>query len=198
MNNFPQSALKHPLLLVALWISLLVPAHATAAEREHGAHVHGVGALNAAVDGPTVEIEFESPGANIVGFEHAAKTDADRRAIANATATLKAGDKLFAFPAAAGCRLTESKVEAPSLDDHNKHGHDKHGHGHDKHGKGEEAHSEFHAHYQYRCDRPADLTHIDINIFRLFPATEELKVQAISPRGQRAQTLTSKAPRLMF
>ena len=79
---------------------------------------------------------------------------------------------------------------------HDKHDHDKHGH--DKHAKDDEAHSEFHAMYRFRCNRPAHLTYIDIHIFRQFPATRELKVQSISPHGQRAQTLTSDAAKLMF
>ena len=212
MKNNRQPANKHPLFIVVLGCTLLAWAStATAADREHGAHVHGVGTLNVAVDGPSVEIEFESPGANIVGFEHAAKLDKDQRAIKTATAALTSGEKLFTFPKAAGCRLMHAEVEAPPMDEpvkhghdkhaHDKHAHDKHGHdkhGHDKHGKDDEAHSEFHALYRFRCNRPAHLTYIDIHIFRQFPATRELKVQSISPHGQRAQTLTSAAAKLMF
>lgn len=192
MTICPRSATKHSVFLVVLATVLCAWALTVgAAEREHGSHVHGVGNLNVAIDGTTVEIEFESPGANIVGFEHAAKTAKDRATIEKAAAGLKAGDKLFAFPEAAECRLTDAEVETPDTHDHDKHAHE-------KTGASDDAHSEFDAHYRYRCDQPARLTHIDVNVFRLFPATRTLEVQAISPRGQHAQTLTPTAPRLTF
>ena len=70
-------------LLLALPFALLPLAIAHAADEhdhEHGslgAHEHGVGRLNAALDGQTLELELESPAMNLVGFEHAATTDAD-------------------------------------------------------------------------------------------------------------------------
>ncbi|MEX5543051.1 ZrgA family zinc uptake protein, partial [Pseudomonas poae] len=70
-------------LLLALPFALLPLAVAHAHEdhdHEHGslgAHEHGVGRLNAVLDGQTLELELESPAMNLVGFEHLATTAAD-------------------------------------------------------------------------------------------------------------------------
>ena len=85
---------------------------AWAAERQHGAHEHGVGQLNVAVEGEEVEIELVAPGADIVGFEHEAESDADKAAIAEATEVLADGNALFIFPAEAECKLEEAEVES--------------------------------------------------------------------------------------
>lgn len=71
-------------LLLALPFALLPLAIAHAAdehdhdhEHEHGslgAHEHGVGRLNAVLDGQALELEFDSPAMNLVGFEHQATT----------------------------------------------------------------------------------------------------------------------------
>ena len=85
----------------------------SAAAEEHrqlGAHVHGHGRLNIAIEDKTVSIELEAPGADIVGFEHEAATRAQRAAIEKAKATLAAGLSLFTPAAAAGCTQNASKV----------------------------------------------------------------------------------------
>ncbi|MGI9423429.1 MAG: ZrgA family zinc uptake protein, partial [Hyphomicrobiaceae bacterium] len=46
---------------------------ALAADEQHrqlGAHEHGHGAFNVAIDGRRVSMELEAPGADIVAFEH--------------------------------------------------------------------------------------------------------------------------------
>ena len=55
------------------------------AHRELGAHVHGIGALNIAVQGAEVAMELHVPGSDIVGFEHEAETAEDKAALAEET-----------------------------------------------------------------------------------------------------------------
>jgi Protein of unknown function (DUF2796) len=172
----------------------LAAGAATAAEREQGAHVHGMGHLDVAVEGGTVDLRLELPGADIVGFEHAAASAEDKAAVANAVAVLKAGAALFAFPAAAQCRLEMAEVESALVDD---------GHGEPKHGETkaelkEAAHAEFHVHYRFRCGRPASLSHVDVKIFEKFPRARELAAQTITGRGQSARQLTPASARLTF
>lgn len=187
----------------ALLAGLFVAANpASAAEREHGPHEHGVGQLSLAVEGNTVEIEITAPGADIVGFEHAAETEADRAALAAAAARLKDAIALFRFPSKADCRLEEAEVHSALLD--GAHGHEKghaheKGHDHDKaHGHGAEAHAEFRAHYHFRCADPAALSHVDLGYFTAFPAARELEARTITAKGQGAQELTADRPRLTF
>ena len=203
------------ILLIAAALLPILGGAALAAERGHGAHVHGVGQLNLVVEGRVVAIELISPGANIVGFEHEAKSPEDRASVDEAVAILEDGASLFAFPAAAGCRLEEADVQSVLMEDgqaehegedqdHADHDHGDHDHGDHDHGDHEhadhenEAHAEFHVRYRFDCDDPSALSHVDVKLFERFPATEELDVQAVSPGGQSAAELTAAATRLTF
>ena len=48
-------------------------------KHHHKAHVHGVAHLNVALEDNELYIEFISPAANIVGFEHQPKTEKTKR-----------------------------------------------------------------------------------------------------------------------
>lgn len=115
--------MKQTFSLIAL--AAAFPAFAEDA-RELDAHEHGVGTLNIAIDGTTVAMAFEAPGADIVGFEYAAESDADLAAIDAAVATLGAPLELFVMPDAAGCTVVETVAELES-----EGGHDDHGEEHD-------------------------------------------------------------------
>lgn len=135
--------------LVTLLSGSLVSAAALAGEsRSLGAHEHGVGHFNLAIEGSEIAMELEAPGADIVGFEHAAKSEADRAAIEDAEARLADAISLFVLPAAAGCSLASAEValigDHDHDDDHDQddHGHDDHAH--DNHGHDEHAHNDDH------------------------------------------------------
>ncbi|MGE8148666.1 DUF2796 domain-containing protein [Pseudomonas frederiksbergensis] len=189
-------------LLLALPFALLPLAVAYAAnEPEHGslgAHEHGVGRLNAALDGQTLELELESPAMNLVGFEHVATTDADKAKVAAAKAKLENPLALFNLPKAAGCKVATQELESPLFGDkpdadhdHDEADKDGHEHHHD--------HSEIHAHYQFSCSAPGALKTLDLTtIFNTFPATQKIQVQLISPSGQQGVEVTSKAAALKF
>ncbi|MBK5399111.1 DUF2796 domain-containing protein [Pseudomonas sp. TH39(2020)] len=189
-------------LLLALPFALLPLAVAHAVDEhdhEHGslgAHEHGVGRLNAALDGQTLELELESPAMNLVGFEHAATTDADKAKVAAVRAQLEKPLVLFNLPKAAGCVVATQELESPLFGD--KPGADD---DHDEVANGEHHHdhSEIHAHYQFSCSAPGALKTLDLaNIFNTFPATQKIQVQLISPSGQQGVEVTAKAAALKF
>ncbi|PWK32534.1 DUF2796 domain-containing protein [Pseudomonas sp. OV226] len=193
-------------LLLALPFALLPLAAAHAAEEhdhEHGslgAHEHGVARLNAALDGQTLELELESPAMNLVGFEHAATTDADKAKVAAARAQLEKPLALFNLPKAAGCVVAMQELESPLFgdkpdadDDHDEDETDKDGHEH------HHDHSEIHAHYQFTCAAPGALKNLDLaTIFNTFPATQKIQVQLISPSGQQGVEVTAKTAALKY
>ncbi len=200
-------------LLLALPFALLPQAIAQAAEvhdheHEHGslgAHEHGVGRLNAALDGQTLELELESPAMNLVGFEHVASTDADKAKVAAARAQLEKPLVLFSLPKAANCVVSQQELKSPlfgdkpDADDHD----DDDDHATDGKGLAAEEHhhdhSEIHAHYQFTCAAPGALKTLDLSqVFTTFPATQKIQVQLISPSGQQGVEVTSKAAALKF
>ncbi|WP_412563211.1 zinc uptake protein ZrgA [Thalassobius sp. MITS945101] len=106
--------------------------------RQLDSHEHGVGALNIAIAGTTVEVEFHAPGADLVGFEYAAETPEDRAAVDGAVAALARPLELFQVPAAAACSVVEASAALETEDDHDAHDHDVH--------DDEHAHEEDHDH----------------------------------------------------
>ncbi len=174
--------MKHALSLIALVAAMPAFAEDT---RQLDAHEHGVGALNIAIEGTTVAMEFHAPGADIVGFEYAAESDADLAAIEAAVATLAAPLDLFALPDAAACTVTTAQAELESEEDHDE----------DDAEHAEEAgHTEFHAAYMLTCDNPEALTTISFPYFESFPNAQEVEVQIITASGAQAFEVERDAP----
>ncbi|WP_415845640.1 DUF2796 domain-containing protein [Stutzerimonas zhaodongensis] len=192
-------------LLLALPFALL-PGFVQAAEHHnhdhdhsHGsldAHEHGAAELDAALDGAMLEVELRSPAMNLVGFEHAPRSEADKGKIANARKQLEQPDRLFGLTAAAGCTLAKTELESPLFEGDHQHEHE-HEHEHEEDHDGQ--HSEIHAHYHFECATPQALTGLDLQgLFKTFPGTEKIQAQLIGPNGQRGAQLSAKQPRAEF
>lgn len=198
--------------LVSLAIACSAPAIA-----QQSAHVHGFASINLAIDDEELEIEFISPAESIVGFEYEPSSTAERKAVTDAIALLRDPAKLFVLPASAGCELHEVEAERHAEGEHDEHAehdadehdeHDEHDEDdedehaeHDEHGDEQahedsgagESHSEFHAHYHFGCKNTAIET-IDLRLFETWPRIEEVRVQALTPRGQFGGNIVTSDP----
>lgn len=207
------------LVLITFLISplvLSVPGTAAAEEhehdhdqehRQHGAHVHGIAALNLALEGQEVEIELDSPAANIVGFEHAPSSESDHAALDKAAALLKAGDRLFRFNEDAGCQMENADVSSELLEeDHDEHeeheGHadkkssmhsheEEKAHDHEDEEHEHEGHADIEAAYHFECTEPSKLTQLTVELFEAFPDMEKIDVQYVIESKQGASELTA-------
>lgn len=194
-------------LLLALPFALLPLAMANAApehdhDHEHGslgAHEHGVGRLDVALVGGTLEFELDSPAMNLVGFEHLATSAEDKAKVAAAKDVLLKPHALFSIPEAAECNVVAQKLESPLFGDKPEADAD-HDHDHDaKDDHDEHEHSEIHGTYKFTCKVPAVLKTLDLStIFKSFPGTEKLQVQLISPKGQSGAEVRPSNPSLKF
>lgn len=190
-------ALAAPLMLIGPWTSAEDERHHDhdAEHRRHGAHVHGISALNLALEGDEIEIELDSPAANIVGFEHAPSSADDHAALDKAVARLKDGDTLFRFNDEAGCRMETATVSSAMLDDQHEaesHTHeDKDEHDHDAHEHDDETHSDIDAAYHFECDAPDKLTQLTVDLFEAFSGLEKIEVQYVIESKQGAAELTA-------
>ncbi|MCR4537143.1 DUF2796 domain-containing protein [Pseudomonas sp. 18.1.10] len=194
-------------LLLALPFALLPLAVAHAhAEHDHehgslGAHEHGVGRLNAVLDGQALELELDSPAMNLVGFEHVATTAADKAKVAAVRKQLENPLALFNLPKGAGCVVSSQELNSPLFGDKPEADHDDDDdHDHDaKGGEHHHDHSEIHAHYQFTCATPTALSNLDLSqVFKTFPATQKIQVQLIGPSGQQGVDATPTAATLKF
>ena len=154
-----------PIVLAAA-LGLAVPAVAQET-RELGAHEHGHVTLQVAISEDAVEMVLEAPGANIVGFEHAAETDEQVAAVAAARGALADPMTLIVLPEAAGCTGEPAEVEV--------------------HQEGE--HNAFEVTHRLACTDPAAITEIGTRLFELYPSIEEIDVEYVTPAGQGAGEL---------
>ncbi len=166
--------------------------------RQLGAHEHGRGSLHIAVEGNSLAIELEAPGADIVGFEHAARSEKQKAKLAAAKSKLADLSKIVALPPNAGCSMKSARVEHVLGDDKDDHGrghvgkkarsaHSHDGkHGHDKKAEQDEGgeHSEFHATYELTCKAVEAITNVSLPYFDTFKRAEALEVVAIGSKGQ--------------
>lgn len=184
-------------------------ASAALAEEEHrelGAHVHGHGTFNVAIEAGRVSMELEAPGMDIVGFEHAAANPEQQAKLQAAKADLAKPLELFAVPAAAGCTVAQADVEleneqAGAEHDHGDHDHhadhdhdgDDKDHDHD-HADAAHGHSHFHVAYALTCAAPEALTAIDFGYFKRFPGAQGLTVNVVSGKGQAKYEVSRDKP----
>ena len=193
-------------LLLALPFALL-PLAAGAAEHDHAhaehqhaqdehgslnAHEHGVAQLNIVLDGQALELQLESPAMNLVGFEHAANSAADKAKVAAVHDQLQQPLSLFSL-SAGECSVSEQTLESPLFAESEQ------GHDHDHEKNHDSEHSDIQAHYTFNCQKPDDLQQLDLReLFKRFPATAKIQVQLIGPNGQQGLELTAAQPTLRF
>lgn len=173
-------------------------------QRHHDAHEHGVGMLNVAQENADLHIEFDTPAVNIVGFEHAPRSEQERETLERALERLSDGIALFVFPEKSGCRQLDADVITPlvgreEVDVHvagheNEAEHAEQGHEHED----EETHADITATWRFSCVHPGSLDRIDVRLFEAFPLTQRLTVQFITGKRQGAAGLTASQTELRF
>ncbi|MFT5117198.1 MAG: hypothetical protein ACI9NY_000727 [Kiritimatiellia bacterium] len=192
-----------------LGCAALLPLLSQAAEP----HVHGNATLFIAIEQQRILLEMESPAANILGFEHAPSTTAQKKKLKDSIATLSQYSNLIQF-SNISCQQISDDVEAPfgknndtdHNDDshHNKQDHaehptkdhsNEHSHEHEKQGS---EHSDFHVHYVLECDAPLTNQSATITAFSAFKGFEKIKVNWLTDKQQGSQTLTPTDTRLNF
>lgn len=167
--------------------------------RDADAHVHGISLLHIAIDGSVLALEFEAPGMDLVGFEHAPKTDAQHQSIEDAMTALNAPEALFGLPDTAQCARTQTTVHGPTHEaEHSEAKDHEHGtpHGHDtKHTETQaDTHSEFHAVYAWSCKEIDALHMLTPTLLTRFPRMQTITVMYATPKGQGTLEVTTSTP----
>jgi hypothetical protein len=153
----------------------------------HGAHVHGVAALDVAVEGGKLELHLVSPLDSLVGFEHAPRTEAERSALRSLQKTLARPEALLVPTAAAHCSLASSSADVKMRQDPAS---KEASSGAGKPAPGADEHGELQARYAFRCQQPQALKSIEVRLFETFPRLKRVDVRFAGPRGQKAGRVT--------
>ena len=194
----------------SLLLSALVTVSVAEETRQVDKHEHGVGELNIAVEGNSIDLEFMIPGADIVGFEYKAKSETDIALVKDALIKFDEFNNIFSVPSTSNCNLVEADISINQGDNHkDEHNHDEHDdhdehedeHDHDDHGEhddhdehDEEAHNEFVAHYSFNCGNIKEIDRISFPYFTTFPNSGELEVQFVSEIGSTSFEVEGDEP----
>lgn len=202
--------MQFPKLLISSF-SLLIPLGLSGAyandhqsHEEHAAHEHGAASLTLAIGTEGLEIMLESPAANLVGFEHAANTDEDKKKLAEAKTKLATGAELFRINPEATCTFksvnivsallgnanAETTKEEAEAHDENKSKKEPAEHQHPE----DETHHDMDVTWTFTCVKPAELKTISTKLFASFPeGFQKIKAEWVTDRGASAQELTTDA-----
>jgi hypothetical protein len=147
------------------------------------AHEHGALKLDVAIEGNKLTIAMEAPLDNLLGFERAPRTDAERKAAAEVLARLRSpnqGKALFSADAAAQCTLSKADVQAPVLEPGAK-------------PAPKDEHADLDASYEFSCAQPAELRSLDVGLFDAYKRIQRIDVQVAGPKSQSKVTLKRPA-----
>lgn len=175
--------MPHARTLACLMLAslLAVPAAAQAQHRHAGAHVHGSGKLDIAIEGNKLSIALDSPADDILGFEHAPKTAAQKAKLEKAVARLKDAATIFKTPADAACKLIKAEAGLEQPDP--------------KAAKPSE-HADFTGAFEFECGAIAKLTSLDLGYFAAFPGAGKLAITIVTTKAQTTREATKSKPRI--
>ena len=189
-----EKMIKRNLILILILVTCSLGASAAA----QSTHVHGQGQVGMAIDQNLISMTLESPGADIVGFEHEARTAEEKTAVTEALKQLSDPMFVIQLPANASCKVVQASSEVTSENGDEGHAdheeHEEHA-DHDDHEKHEnEAHGSFIAEYQLECVTIAAIDSIKFVYFDHFRNAQSLMVVLIDKNGQHRHEISRDNP----
>ena len=158
----------------------------------HEAHVHGVGKLDVVLEGSQLSLHLSSPLMNLLGFEHAAKSQKDRLATQKMAKQLRDAGKIFITTPEAECAPTSVKLMSPvlepvllgeavaSMDKQNVIENNEH--------------ADLEGDFIFHCAHPELLRNVEAKrLFDVFQGFKQIDVQLVIGNKQSALTLTPDA-----
>jgi hypothetical protein len=167
--------------------ALLVVAPAGTAQAAEAVHVHGRVTLDVAIEARSVTIHMESPLDNLVGFEHAPRTDAQRKVAQAAITRLRAGAELFRIDPQGGCTFKGAELTSAAL-----------GLGQAAKEASESAHADLDATFEFTCTAGDKASFVELGLIGAFTGVRSIEAQIVTPGGQFKRELQSPASRLAW
>jgi hypothetical protein len=159
-------------------------------QRRHDAHVHGAAEVSIAVEGSKATVEFRAPAESVMGFEHEAKSESDKKKRDAALEQLRANkDRMIVFDPRWGCKSSELKTAvAEEKAERAKAQTGTEGQSHKDQKKSGE-HREVQGIFSVACDKPLAGSRITFGVYKIFPDIHEINVQVLSDSKQVGATI---------
>lgn len=180
----PKARLARMLTTLPLFLALTLSAAIPTIAHAGRAHQHGVAGAEIAVDAGSLIVSLEVPLDDLVGFERAPRTDAERQRVAQALVTLRDAAAVIRPDPAAGCSAGAAEIVSPVL------------------GLGAAAqapsdgHADLQASWTLACRPGARPAWVELRFFEAFPRLQRIDVQSVTPTGQHKATLRRPASRV--
>lgn len=166
------------IIILTLMLSLSVSAKEKHEHREHGAHAHGAGTLGIAFEAVKGIVEFKIPSESIMGFEHAAKSEKDKKKKESALTKLENKfSEMLVFDSSLNCKFAKDKIEVVAESD---------------------KHSEVLAVFSVNCDKSPIGSDLTFNFQGPFPKIKDLDVQVIFDNLQKSIEVEKNGTKLML
>ncbi|ABM59117.1 DUF2796 domain-containing protein [Verminephrobacter eiseniae] len=180
--------------------ALALSIWAAAASADEHAHTHGRLELDVAIDARSITLEIESPLDSFLGFEHAPRTDAQKKRVADMVARLNAADRLFRPDPAAECKLSRVALSSQALglgdaEEESEHGPEPATRKKPAAGQQDE-HADIDMTVVFSCAKASAARYIDIQLFNAFEGIRTIDAQVAAPQGQFKRRLSAPSPRL--
>ena len=173
-------------------VLLAAAACTVAAQAQTHAPTHGELTLDVALEGRAITLQLDAPLHDLVGFERAPRSVAERGRVTALVDLLQAADKLFVPDPAAGCRLGDVALDSAVL------GLGAAGAAAASAPKGTPApeHAAVALSVRFDCERAEAARFIDLKLFDAFKGVRTVSAQVAGPRGQFARSLRRGSARL--
>lgn len=171
-----------------LWLALIlfVGTGTSSIQAQGHAHQHGALTLDVSVEASSLTLQMSSPLDNLLGFERAPRTAAERQRTDAAIARLKAADTLFKIDPAAQCTLSQVTLISDTL---------KLGAAPATPPPAQGSHADIDVEFQYQCTgTPASF--VEVGLFDAFSGMKTIAVQVATAKGQFKRSLKRPAKRL--
>jgi hypothetical protein len=157
-----------------LCLVFLVPVHsACAGTTNKKPHVHGLAQVTLALEsGKSGTIDLDVPAESIYGFEHEARTKADKAAQSRGLGLLRGHpEEIVKLPS--GCSVRTAKVEMEKAEHEEEPAGERHG-----------EHADVNASYAVKCGKSLKGSAVRVGMFSLFPRLKAASFQVLTGSGQ--------------
>ena len=171
--------MKNTLLILVI----LLASPSTFAET-HKAHVHGLAKVALAVETEnTANIDLDVAGDSIMGFEHPAKSEKDKKTMADSFQKLKSdAASVIRFDPALKCVVTVKEVGLEKAEPKEVNSKEA------AHGE----HSDVNASYSVKCEKSLSGSKVQVGLIALFPKVKSATLEILTTKGQTQETVKSE------
>jgi len=146
---------------------------------------HGAVAVEAVLEGPSLDVTLRAPLETLLGFAREPRSEAEKRAAQALLERLRHDAAMLRPDAAAGCARSGIELRSAAL-------------GLGAVPPGAAGAAELEARWRFGCTAPDRLAHVELGFVAMHPRIARVEVRTVGARGAHQQLLRRPAQRLVW